>query len=122
LMEPCAVDEECASGVCDAAIGICCNRRCDPGICDDPGHCTVAESTTARANAVVELPTTCRGDCDGDGVVSISEVVRVVANALDSEGALACGADQTIDRCMSIDDVIGVVNASLVGCASAADG
>jgi hypothetical protein len=110
--------------VCDAAIGICCSRRCNPDtVCDDVGHCTVAGRTAnASPSELVELPPTCRGDCDGDGVVSISEVVRVVANALGCEGALACGADQTIDRCLSIDDVIGVVNASLVGCAASAAG
>jgi len=59
----------------------------------------------------------CGGDCDGDGAVSISELVRAVRIGLgDAEGAECSAADTNGDRRVTIDELIQAVNAALEGC------
>lgn len=105
LGEFCGEDLECASAVCDAFEGICCNRRCE-GACRD-GRCVAHAGTTAVA---------CAGDCDGDGTVAVSEVIRLVALAL-GQAAADCGSPPAVAVCVAIDDVVRAVGNALAGCA-----
>jgi hypothetical protein len=59
----------------------------------------------------------CTGDCDGDGAVVISELVRAVSIALGSAPTAQCGAaDANDDGMITIAELIGSVNAALGGC------
>lgn len=59
----------------------------------------------------------CAGDCNADGTVSISELIRAVNLAL-GRGALGecAAADSNGDEQVRITDLIAAVNAALAGC------
>jgi hypothetical protein len=63
-------------------------------------------------------PLPCPGDCDGDGHVSIDELVTVVHLALNGRSPLLeCPAIETGSDCtVSIGDLLTAVNSSLGGC------
>lgn len=59
----------------------------------------------------------CPGDCDGDGVVTVSDVVTVVNIALGTQPLAACpAADAAGDGTVGIGDAILAVQAALNGC------
>ncbi len=60
----------------------------------------------------------CHGDCNGDGVVSIGELIRLVAIALDEQPMGACEMMADLGS-VSIGDLIHAVANSLEGCAGA---
>ena len=70
--------------------------------------------------AVLALPAAalaCVGDCNGDGAVSIDELVRGVGIALGTGDLSGCPAfDTSDDGAVSIDELIAAVNAALAGC------
>jgi hypothetical protein len=60
----------------------------------------------------------CAGDCDGDGEVSVAELIEVVNIALRAGSVGACASvDRNGDGVVSIAEVIGAVSAGLAGCA-----
>ncbi|MDX2166560.1 MAG: M4 family metallopeptidase [Deltaproteobacteria bacterium] len=62
-------------------------------------------------------PGGCAGDCNGDGQITIDELVRGVSIALGSSAASACPAlDTNGDGEIAINELIGAVNAALDGC------
>jgi hypothetical protein len=67
----------------------------------------------------------CAGDCDGDGTVTITEIVTLVGIALGQEPIGSCeAADRDGDLQVSIGEILTAVNGALDGCAtpvSAAD-
>lgn len=86
---------------------------------------TPAEPTATPTEVVIETPTPtatlgpvpCVGDCNGDGSVTVDELVRGVNIAL---GGLEVGDcpdfDSNEDGRVTIDELIGAVNAALSGC------
>jgi hypothetical protein len=59
----------------------------------------------------------CPGDCDGDGTVTISELIRAVNISLGSQPLSNCmAADTSGDGSVAINELIQAVNASLMGC------
>lgn len=58
---------------------------------------------------------TCIGDCNGDGEVTIDEVISGVQTALDDSPA--CPGYPAVAGEVTISDLIGAVNAALYGCA-----
>ncbi len=63
----------------------------------------------------IERVPLCRGDCDGDGVVGVAEIVAAVAESLD--GSAACpGADADGSGQVDIAELIAAVRAALQGC------
>ena len=84
----------------------------------------VATPTIAAPSATpTPTPTTpataCVGDCDGDRVVSISELVGGVSDALD--GGTPCAAiDTNRDGAVAIAELVAAVGAALAGCPSSA--
>jgi hypothetical protein len=62
----------------------------------------------------------CPGDCDGDGQVSIGELITAVNIALGLRDIGDCGAANTNgDNGISISELIGAVNSALEGCVQA---
>jgi hypothetical protein len=61
----------------------------------------------------------CAGDCNGDGAVSISELIVGVNIALGNAPASACTAmDANQDGMVSINELVAAVNSALTGCAA----
>ena len=59
----------------------------------------------------------CPGDCNGDGQVTIDELIKGVNIALGQQPLAACPAfDRGGDGQVTIDDLIAAVNAALTGC------
>jgi len=59
----------------------------------------------------------CPGDCDGNGTVTIDELVTLVDIALDGTGTERCPAgDINGNGAITIDELIAAVSAALVGC------
>ncbi len=60
----------------------------------------------------------CTGDCDGDGTVTINEVITMVNVTLDGSNAVTCTAgDANDDNAITVDEILAAVNAALSGCA-----
>jgi hypothetical protein len=75
---------------------------------DSPDICAGAPCASMVAPRV--------GDCDGDGTVTIDELVRAVRIAAGSSGLAACpDADTNGDQTITVDDVITCVDAALNG-------
>lgn len=78
--------------------------------------------TVALAVASVTLPAApavqCPGDLNGDGVVTINEIVKVVNAALDGCTADPCPGDLNGDHVVMVDEIITAIIAALHGCTS----
>ncbi|MDX2170422.1 MAG: hypothetical protein SF182_25345 [Deltaproteobacteria bacterium] len=60
---------------------------------------------------------TCSGDCGGDGVVTVNELVRAVSIALGSTAVGECSAaDANGDGQVTVAELVGAVNSVLQGC------
>jgi YVTN family beta-propeller protein len=65
---------------------------------------------------VAPLPV-CAGDCDGDGAVSVAEIIQALNVALDDNLLEQCGsADVDANRDVSIDEIVLAVGHALSGC------
>lgn len=75
-------------------------------------------SSTATATATATLtPIRCGGDCDGEGVVTVDELVLGVNIALGSAELDDCFAlDLNHDRNATVDELVGAVSSALCGC------
>ncbi len=78
---------------------------------------------TPRATPTGKAPPTptsrapCAGDCDGDGTVTVDEIVLGVNIALGSVPAEQClAADHNRDGNVTIDELLAAVNHALAGC------
>jgi hypothetical protein len=60
----------------------------------------------------------CAGDCDGNGVVAVNELILGVRSALEAE-ILCPACDRNSDGVVAISELVGAVNAALSGCPSA---
>jgi hypothetical protein len=59
----------------------------------------------------------CTGDCDGDGVVAVAELVAAVAVALGGTALDACApGDRDGDARITVDELLGAVARALRGC------
>jgi hypothetical protein len=86
---------------------------------EPPATATATAMATATASPTGAATTTpggvCAGDCDGDGQVSINEVILGVGMGLG--GSAACPAmDGDSNGTISIDELVRAVNAALGGC------
>ena len=74
---------------------------------------SAAPSTTATASVT---PTVVAGDCNGDGQVTIDELVHGVGIALDTLSADTCPpADVNRNGAVTVDELVLAVNAALAG-------
>ena len=64
-----------------------------------------------------ECASVCGGDCDGNGVVTVDELLRAVAIALGQAPRERCvDADRNGDRTITVDELTGAVQIALFGC------
>lgn len=115
-------------GTCGVgAQGVCTRIPDSPCICTDEVNpfcgCdgqTYNNSCAALCSGVPLLhagPCVCPGDCDGDGSVTINEIVKAVNVALGNEPAGACTAgDVDGDKHISINELLVGVNRAIWGC------
>ena len=62
----------------------------------------------------------CLGDCNGDGTVSVDELISAVNIALGNSGVAVClNADGNADGGVTIDEILTAVNNALNGCPAA---
>lgn len=62
-------------------------------------------------------PVVCTGDCNGDGSVTIDEIVTMVNVALGSADVSVCLAgDASGDGTITVEEIIAAVNKALGGC------
>jgi hypothetical protein len=62
-------------------------------------------------------PSTCVGDCDGSGDVTVSELITMVNIALGNTRLLNCeAADANHDGQVTVDEILTAVNNALNGC------
>jgi hypothetical protein len=76
--------------------------------------------TATRTGPPASTPTpgACVGDCNGDGEVSVDELIRGVNIALGNAGLGQCpGFDVNGDGEVSVNELVQAVNAALGGCA-----
>lgn len=106
----CLVADDCPGGQCGMRV-----PTPTPGGSGTP--------TATRSGSPSPTPTRtpgpngCAGDCDGSGMVSISELIRMVNVALGSLPASECQAgDGNGDGMVSISELIAAVNRALGGC------
>lgn len=87
-----------------------CTRILVPMVAGMLGAALLA-ATPGRAGAQ------CGGDCNGDGEVTVDEIITMVNIALGAAALPACpAADGNGDGQVAIDDIIGAVNNALSGC------
>jgi len=86
----------------------------------EPAPTATASATptaTATPTPTPEFGDACPGDCNGDGEVTVDEVIRGVNMALTGEGLAECPAmDSDGDGFVQVDDIIRAITAALVGC------
>ncbi|HVO22678.1 MAG TPA: hypothetical protein VMW56_03515 [Candidatus Margulisiibacteriota bacterium] len=66
------------------------------------------------SRAVTALP--CAGDVNGDGMVTVDEIIKAVNAALNSCATDPCPGDVNGDQVVTIDEIIKAVIAALEGC------
>jgi hypothetical protein len=68
-------------------------------------------------NSVPRPPAMCSGDCNGDGQVTVDEILTMVSIALGNTPVTACDAgDANQDNEITVDEILTAVNNALNGC------
>jgi len=94
-----------------------------------PSPTTTATKTETPSSTPTPTPTAtatpteravvCTGDCNGDGEVTVDEIVSAVALALGAAGTPSCeAADGNGDGSITVDEVVAAIAAALQGCAA----
>lgn len=92
---------------------------CDPGRpADGPdGYPCTDDDPGRQIASVAQADFACAGDCDGDGVVTIDELLRAVTFALHGDPPYACPS--LIRRggiVVTVDEIVTAVSNALAGC------
>lgn len=87
----------------------------------DPARTRVAGTVDVGAApmgiAVVVVPRICVGDCDGDAVTTVDELIAGLDIGLGGSDAAECSAfDTDLSRSVTVDEIVAAVQASLLGC------
>lgn len=61
------------------------------------------------------IPAACVGDCGGDGLVTVDELIVLVNISIDNAPASSCEAGHQ-DGPVAIDEIVSAVNAALSAC------
>jgi hypothetical protein len=78
-----------------------------------------ATRTAAATPTVTGAATPCAGDCNGNGAVSVDELVRGVGAALGNVPVATCTAiDTNGDGQIAVNELVGAVGSALSGCAA----
>lgn len=73
-------------------------------------------TTTPPSSPTLTRGPTCVGDCNRDSAVTIDELVRAVAIALDASLGNECSLDRNEDGVVGIEELIAAVTRALKGC------
>lgn len=87
-----------------------------------PPSSTPSSSATSTAKAsptTTPVTTTCAGDCNGDGRVTVEELVLAVAIALDRAEAQCQAVDRDGNGVVTVAELVAAVGVALSGCSSA---
>lgn len=104
----CPVDTACEDCVC-GVDDFCCNQQWDSGCAAIAGDECNADCACTTGG--------CPGDCDGDGTVSIANLIVAVNIALGSAPLADCPAvDSNGDGQVGVAELVQAVNAALNGC------
>jgi hypothetical protein len=80
------------------------------------GAGATSQMTVSDGQVTVTAPS-CVGDCDGDGMVTVDEIVRMVNIALGMQEITLCpAADSNGDSMVTVDEIVRAVNNALNGC------
>ncbi|MFI5398487.1 MAG: hypothetical protein ACHQ9S_23390 [Candidatus Binatia bacterium] len=133
---PCGSDP-CSTGTCDTSTGACIpgheGEACDDGnVCTTNTHCQAgvcksgtvtiptptATATPTHAGATpTPVSGPCTGDCNGDGQVTVDEILTMVNIALGNAPLADCEAgDANSDHKITVDEILAAVNYALSGC------
>ncbi len=78
---------------------------------------TATATASATATSTTPPTSTCAGDCNGDGSVTINELIAGVNIALGNTAVTSCPSfDRNSDGSVTINELIAGVNAALAGC------
>lgn len=78
----------------------------DAGASDSGGHLVLADCT----DGAITVATVCAGDCNGDGQVTIDEIITMVNIALGNANVSPCTAGDTNgDGRITIDELLAAV-------------
>jgi subtilisin-like proprotein convertase family protein len=118
---PPATPTATAEGTGTSVVGTPTDTPTEGAITSTPAPGTPTDTPsdeTPTVAAPTETPaTTCVGDCDGDGAVSISELIRGVNIALELASLEQCPAfDRNGNGAVEISELIAAVNNALDGC------
>ena len=103
----------CEDAACQACVCNVDNFCCDTGW---DGSCVDIANANCPSTCLCS-PSTCVGDCNGDGTVNISELIIAVNIALSSRPVGDCSVvDQNNDGQVTVNELILAVNAALGGC------
>jgi N-acetylneuraminic acid mutarotase len=84
---------------------------------DCPPPLTPTPTATAATPTATAVAAACSGDCDSNGDVSIAELIRSVAIALNRQPLSSCSnVDADHDNVVRVGELIGAVNNLLNGC------
>ncbi len=114
----CLRNEHCPGSLCWATGRVCSG---DGFACVDDSDCilgTCQGEGTFPTPTPTQPPTGCIGDCDGDGEVTINNVLLMVNIALEQAPIAQCAAgDANQDGIITVDELIAAVGLALAGCA-----
>jgi len=80
---------------------------------------TTGGEGSASASVAVEAPVLCAGDCNGNGAVTVDELVTLVNVALGTAPVDRCEAgDRNGSGTITVEELVAAVNRALAGCAS----
>jgi len=85
--------------------------------CPIPTPTKTPTSTPTATPSATSPPPPCIGDCDGNGIVTVNEILLMVNIALGNLPASACTAgDANHDGTITINEILAAVNSALNGC------
>jgi hypothetical protein len=70
----------------------------------------------APREMVIRIPAACLGDCNGDGVVTVDELINGVDNALGIPSSCLTRYDRNHDGMVTVDELLQAVDYALNGC------
>lgn len=105
----CVDDDDCIAGTCTGA-------PLPPTITPAPTANAPTATTTPPPGTMTPGPG-CIGDCDGDGEVTVDNIIVMVNIALETQPISACTAgDANRDTLITVDEIVTAVNSALNGC------